>query len=93
MVIREAFALSVPVASSRIGSLPGIIAENETGRLFSPGDPKDLLRVVRGLWEDPENLARMAMGARFAFEQKFTGSVNHNALMDIYGHAIRERQT
>lgn len=91
MVIREAFALSVPVAGSRIGSLPGIIADNKTGRLFSPGDPEDLLRVLRGLWEDPENLARMAMGARLAFEEKFTGSVNHKALMEIYGHAIRER--
>ena len=91
MVIREAFALSVPVAGSRIGSLPEIITDNKTGRLFSPGDPADLLRVVKGLWEDPENLAGMAKRARVAFEQKYTGSVNHDALMEIYGHAIRER--
>jgi len=91
MVIREAFALSVPVAGSRIGSLPEIITDNKTGRLFSPGDPADLLRVVKGLWEDPENLAGMAKRARVAFEKKYTGSVNHDALMEIYGHAIRER--
>ena len=91
MVIREAFALSVPVAGSRIGSLPEIITDNETGRLFSPGDPEDLLRVAKGLWESPQNLAEMAKRARVAFEQKYTGSVNHKALIEIYGHAIRER--
>jgi len=79
------------VAGSRIGSLPEIITDNKTGRLFSPGDPADLLRVVKGLWESPQNLARMSIGARIVFEQKFTSGVNHNALMEIYGHAIRER--
>ena len=88
MVIREAFALSVPMAGSRIGSLPGIIAENKTGRLFSPGDPVDLLRVVKGLWEDPENLAQMAKAARNEFEKKYTPNKNYGQLMDIYHKAI-----
>lgn len=91
MVIREAFALSVPVVGTRIGSLPDIIAENKTGRLFSPGDPADLLQVVKGLWEDPENLAVMAKRARDEFEQKYTDSVNHKALMKIYDNAIKVR--
>ena len=91
MVIREAFALSVPVAGSRIGSLPDIIAENKTGRLFSPGDPTNLLQVVKGLWEDPENLAVMAKRVHDEFEQKYTDSVNHKALMKIYDNAIGAR--
>jgi len=88
MVIREAFALSVPVASSRIGSLPEIIADNDTGRLFSPGDPAHLLRVVKGLWEDPENLAQMAKAARNEFEKKYTPNKNYEQLIDIYQKAI-----
>ena len=93
MVIREAFALSMPVACSRIGSLPGIIAENKTGRLFSPGDPEDLLRVVRGLCEDPDNLAQMAKAARNEFEKKYTPNKNYEQLMSIYHKAIAVKKT
>jgi glycosyltransferase involved in cell wall biosynthesis len=93
MVIREAFALSVPVAGSRIGSLPDIIADNETGRLFSPGDPADLLQVVKELWESPQNLAEVAKRARDEFEKKYTPNKNYEQLMCIYHKAIAVKKT
>ena len=88
MVIREAFALGVPVAGSCIGSLPGIIAENKTGRLFSPGDPADLFRVIKELWEAPQNLDQMAKRARDEFEEKYTPNKNYEQLISIYHKAI-----
>ena len=93
MVIREAFALSVPVAGSRIGSLPGIISENKTGRLFSPGDPADLLQVVKGLWEKPQNLDEMAKAARDEFDKKYTPNKNYEQLVSIYHKAITAKKT
>jgi len=93
MVIREAFALSVPVAGSRIGSLPGIIAEKKTGRLFSPGDPADLLQVVKGLWEKPQNLDEMAKAARDEFDKKYTPNKNYEQLVSIYHKAITAKKT
>lgn len=92
MVVREAFALGVPVVASRIGPLPNIIREGEAGMLFEPGNPEDLLRAVRALWSDRDRLAKLTKGAREIFEAKYTANVNHKILMKIYKMAIRRRQ-
>lgn len=91
MVIREAFALGVPVAASRLGSMPDIVTEGENGVLFVPGDAEDLLRKVREVWERPGRLAEMAGSARKAFEEKYTAERNYERLMEIYGEARAQR--
>ena len=47
MVIREAFALGVPVAASRLGSMPDIVEDGKNGILFEPGDVENLLQKVK----------------------------------------------
>jgi glycosyltransferase involved in cell wall biosynthesis len=91
MAIREAFALGVPVAASRLGSLPCLVQEEENGVLFEPGNYSDLLRVLRQLWNMPEKLAALGRKARADFEEKYTDSVNYEALMNIYQTAIELR--
>ncbi|MDX9818274.1 MAG: glycosyltransferase family 4 protein [Desulfococcus multivorans] len=91
MVIREAFALGVPVAASRLGAMADIVEDWKTGVLFTPGDAGDILRKVRGVWEKPERLAEMAVNARRVFEEKYTSVRNYEMLMGIYQQA-RERR-
>lgn len=91
MAIREAFALGVPVAGSRIGSIPCIVEDGQTGVLFTPGDGADLCRVVRDLWRDPAELARMAEQARAEFEAHYTAERNYAMLISVYESAIRVR--
>jgi glycosyltransferase involved in cell wall biosynthesis len=91
MAIREAFALGVPVAASRLGSLPCLVQEEENGVLFEPGNSSDLLRVLQQLWHKPEKLAALGRRARADFEAKYTDSVNYEALMNIYQTAIELR--
>jgi glycosyltransferase involved in cell wall biosynthesis len=88
MVIREAFALGVPVAASRLGSMPCLVEEGVNGVLFAPGDADDLLQRVKSLWNTPERLATMAGNARADFETKYTEDVNYRTLMAIYESAI-----
>jgi len=92
MVIREAFSLGIPVAASRLGSIPCIVAEGVNGRLFIPGDPDDLYRVVKELWTEQEGLSRMAKAARAEFEDKYTAEKNYNRLMEIYDLALWARK-
>src|SRR5215204_1703819 len=42
VTIIEAFACGLPVIASRLGVLPEIVSEGETGLLFNPGDPVDI---------------------------------------------------
>jgi glycosyltransferase involved in cell wall biosynthesis len=64
IVIREAFALSIPVIASRIGALPDAIREGENGWLFEPGDAADLADLLRRLHAEPHLLWRARAGIR-----------------------------
>ncbi len=92
MVILEAFALGVPVATSRIGSLPFIVDDRKVGVLFSPGMPDELLHAVRGLWKDGRALEETGKAAREKFERAYSSDANYDALMRIYDHAISRRR-
>jgi glycosyltransferase involved in cell wall biosynthesis len=92
MVIREAFALGVPVAASRRGSLPYIVDDGNVGVLFAPGSSEDMLDVVKGVWGDRHTLEEMGKAARRKFESEYAADPNHDLLMRIYEDAISRRR-
>ncbi|MFC1829080.1 glycosyltransferase family 4 protein [Thermodesulfobacteriota bacterium] len=92
MAIREAFALGVPVAASRLGSLPFLVEDGKNGVLFTPGDSADLYKKIKRLWDNSEKLEEMGRRARVEFEEKYTEQVNYDLLMDIYRTAIEVRR-
>jgi hypothetical protein len=44
---------------------------------------------VQRLWNEPALLQSMRTAARSVYQQRYTGSVNHRLLMDIYQRALR----
>jgi glycosyltransferase involved in cell wall biosynthesis len=66
IVVREAFALGIPVIASRIGALPDAIRPGENGWLFEPGDAADLADLLRRLHAEPQLLQRARAGIRAA---------------------------
>lgn len=92
MVIREAFALGVPVAGSRLGSIPCIVDDGINGLLFEPGNPQSLLDVVSQAWQTTGQLEKMGNTARRAFDTLYTEDVNYSRLMEIYQAAIKRRK-
>ena len=91
MAIREAYALGVPVAGSRLGSIPCIVEDGRTGVLFAPGDAADLQRTVSRIWADAAALDAMGAAARAEFELNYTAERNHATLMEIYAAAMKNR--
>ncbi len=91
MAIREAFALGVPVAGARLGSIPCIVEDGRTGVLFTPGDAPNLYRAVGAIWGDANRLEAMGAAARAEFEDKYTAERNYASLMTIYAVAIGAR--
>jgi glycosyltransferase involved in cell wall biosynthesis len=93
MAIREAFSLGVPTAVSNLGSMPCIVNDGQDGVVFRPADAEDLLEKVRSLWNNQDQLAKMASNARAEFEQKYTEEINHSLLMRIYNIAIQQKKS
>jgi glycosyltransferase involved in cell wall biosynthesis len=63
-VILEAMASELPVVASRVGGIPELVREGETGLLFEPGNPKALADSLTGLLLDGQQRRLMGMKGR-----------------------------
>lgn len=93
MVIREAFALGVPVAASSLGSMPCLVEDGVNGCLFAPGDVDNILEKIKDIWLNSGRLCQMSQAARRTFEEKYSESENLKALLGIYESAIKMRRS
>jgi glycosyltransferase involved in cell wall biosynthesis len=84
MTLVEAFACSVPVICSAIGSMQEMVANGRTGLFFAPGDPDDLAEKVVWAWNHPHEMRAMGNEARMEYESTYTAEKNYAMLMEIY---------
>ena len=56
--VMESQQLGIPVIGANIGGIPELIKDGVTGRLFEPGDAKDLAAIIKFHWDNPEMLDR-----------------------------------
>lgn len=82
--IMEAFACGLPVVTTRVGGIPYMVQEGETGILVNPGDHRDLARGVIKLLED-QNLSRNLSrnGRKIAEEHSWNSVLSR--LIQLYG--------
>jgi glycosyltransferase involved in cell wall biosynthesis len=64
VVVLEALALGVPVIASRVGGLPALVRDGETGFLVDQGDVGEIARYLRRLADNRDELERLQRGAR-----------------------------
>jgi glycosyltransferase involved in cell wall biosynthesis len=84
-VIAEAMAYGRPVIGTRVGGIPEVVSDQESGFLIDRGDAKALAEKVVALIDDP--LRRIAMGAtgRQKVHTQFDLRKNVTQLMECYG--------
>ncbi len=71
LTLLEAMARGLPIAATRVGGNPEVVADGETGLLVPPGDPEALAASVSRLWTSPETCARMGVAGRRRAEARF----------------------
>ncbi|HYL92922.1 MAG TPA: glycosyltransferase family 4 protein [Alphaproteobacteria bacterium] len=83
----EAFAAGTPVVASNLGATASMVVDGKTGFHFAPGDVAALRARVEWCSRNLEALRSLRRNARAAFEEKYTGAANIQALLDIYARA------
>lgn len=68
----EAMACGTPVICSRVGGLPEVVRDGETGYVVEPGDVEGLRERLRELISDPHRAREMGRNGRDLVLERFT---------------------
>jgi glycosyltransferase involved in cell wall biosynthesis len=80
--VLEAMRAGLPVVTTRVGALPEMVLDGETGVLV-PHDDDALGRAIGGLLADPDRARRMGDAGRARLESVFDARVTTAALLDV----------
>jgi glycosyltransferase involved in cell wall biosynthesis len=89
--VLEAFAQGIPVAGSRIGGIPELVRDGETGYTFVPGDSSDCARAVERLLDYPAAAAAMGKRARVMVLSRHAPDAYYKGISAAYEDALMTR--
>lgn len=91
MVVLEAMAAGVPVAAARIGGVPDLVRDGETGLLCDPRKPEDLRASVERLLIDRHRADKFAERARLEALERFAPERVAAKHVEIYREVLSTR--
>lgn len=92
LAVIEAMAAGLPVVATRVGGLPEVVRENETGLLVPPRDPPALARALEALLFDPVRARAFGEAGRARAQAHFTEAAMIAATRAVYDAAAAARQ-
>lgn len=90
LTLLEAMARGRPVIASRIGALPELALEGETGLLVPPGDADALAGAILAVLRDADLRRRLGGNGRELFESAYNGRCGYENLCAAFA-AAKER--
>lgn len=86
----EAYAWGKPVISSRIGALPEVVRDGETGLLFDPREPKELAEHLAWLQGNFARAGAMGRAGRHLAETEYNPGLHLGRIHRIYKEALKK---
>jgi glycosyltransferase involved in cell wall biosynthesis len=90
LAVLEAMACGKPVVASRLGGVPEIVIDGETGVLFPPGDHEALVRAIVRYVNDPALAMRHGAEGRSRCELEFDIDDTARSYIDLFDRDIAE---
>jgi glycosyltransferase involved in cell wall biosynthesis len=85
----QAASMARPIAASRVGGLPEVIAHNESGMLVERDDAGGLAEAVAFLLDHPDDAARMGQAARKRVQETLSFGRSMEAYDALFRTLIR----
>jgi glycosyltransferase involved in cell wall biosynthesis len=86
--VYEAMGCGTPVIASRVGGIPELVVDGETGLLVPPSHPAALAEAVTTLLADPDRRARMGCTARAQALARFESATIAAQTLELYRQAL-----
>jgi glycosyltransferase involved in cell wall biosynthesis len=92
MVVLEAMAAGVPVLASKVGGVPDLIEDGQTGLFCDPQQPESFRTGVARLLDDPALRQRLAADARQRALERFHPQVIARRHLEIYREVLKKAE-
>lgn len=89
--VLEAMAAGLPVVASRVGGVPELVLDGETGLIVPASDPRALAAALQCLVHDPALRARLGAAGRRRVEKLFRLDSFLEAHLDLYSRELAAR--
>ena len=86
--IIEAFCLARPVIGARIGGIPELVKDGQTGLTFEPGNVADLRSKIITAISNPGRMADMGNNAKHFAQENLNPDKHYEQLIRIYQDAM-----
>jgi glycosyltransferase involved in cell wall biosynthesis len=83
LIFGEAMCLGVPVVACRVGGIPEVVAEGETGILVPPRNPQALARALLELMANDDMRTRMAAAGKARVRSRFDLPDKVEAILEV----------
>jgi glycosyltransferase involved in cell wall biosynthesis len=89
--VLESFALGTPVVGSRIGGIPEMVIDHETGLTYPPGDATALAAAIDWMEAHPAEAVEMGRRARRLDEERYMPGPHAERLEKLYAEVLAAR--
>jgi len=86
--VLESLAVGTPVVASKLGSLPYVVKDGQSGLLFHPGNSQDLQQKLAWLTANPARALEMGRYGRQMVKKEWSGNAHCIRLMGIYSEVV-----
>lgn len=88
----EAMACAKPVVATRVGGIPEVVLDGETGILVSPKSPTELADAVQRLLGDSDLRTFFAMNGKKRVSDQFSSKAHVEQILDIYAQVLNAKK-
>ena len=83
-MLLESGSAGVPCVATRVGGIPELITDNQSGILITPKSPEEIEKAVTALLSDPQKSAAYAQRLKETVDKEYTLSKMIASLVSLY---------